>query len=143
MDTREKFIECAHFKQKASSVKWEFGYWGKTLNNWYCEGLPLNNYPVVPVNIVNSTASLYTAVWRHFLKKDKNLFEKMFNQPDGVKLPDGMPVCAGGLYWPTQGFAVDKDVKNYFKMDEVQIIVCAEQLFYPQFETKIIFEDEK
>ena len=143
MDTREKFIECAHLNKKISTVKWEFGYWGKTLNNWYSEGLPLNNYPVVPVNIVNSTASLYTAVWRHFLKKDKNLFEKMFNQPDGVRLPDGMPVCAGGLYWPTQGFAVDKDVKDYFKMDEVQIIVCAEQLLYPQFETKIIFEDEK
>jgi len=82
MDTRERFLECARLNKKISSVKWEFGYWGKTLNNWYSEGLPLDNYPVVPLNIVNSTASLYTAVWRHFLKKDKKMAAVRFKALD-------------------------------------------------------------
>lgn len=144
MNTRERFIETAHLKKNVRSLKWEFGYWGSTIDRWYIEGLPKINYPTIPTNIINTTASLYTAVWSHFLKREKNLFEKIYKQKDKkLKLPAGMPVCAGGLYWPTQGFVLDTDVKDYFKMDEVQTIVCAEQLFYPQFEPKILNEDEK
>ncbi|MBN1298374.1 MAG: hypothetical protein JW997_01660, partial [Actinobacteria bacterium] len=144
MNTREKFIECTQFNRKAGAVKWEFGYWGKTIKNWYKEGLPLVNYPRVPANIVNTTASLYTAVWQRFLKREKTLYELMFDETEIIaELPDGIAVCAGGLYWPSQGFPADRDVKDYFGMDEIQIIVCAEQLLYPQFEIEITKEDEK
>ncbi len=144
MNTRENFIETAHLKKGVKSIKWEFGYWGSTLENWYKEGLPKNNYPTIPTNIINTTTSLYTTVWSHFLKKEKNLFEKIYGQPDRkLKLPDGIIACGGGIYWPTQGFAIDTDVKDYFKMDEIQVIVCAEQLFYPQFKPEILNEDEK
>ena len=144
MNTRENFIETAHLKKGAKSIKWEFGYWGETLERWYNEGLPKNNYPTIPTNIINTTTSLYTTVWNHFLKREKNLFEKVYRQTDRkLKLPYGFMTCGGGIYWPTQGFAIDSDVKDYFKMDEIQVIVCAEQLFYPQFKPEILNEDEK
>jgi hypothetical protein len=144
MNTRERFIETAHFNKSAHTIKWEFGYWGATIERWYNEGLPRINYPTIPTNVINTTASLYTTVWSHFLKREKNLFEKIYKQPDTkLKLPAGMPVCAGGLYWPTQGFVMDTDVRDYFNMDKMQTVVCAEQLFYPQFEPKILKEDER
>jgi len=144
MNTREKFIETAHFNKSANALKWEFGYWGATIERWYNEGLPKINYPTIPTNIINTTASLYTTVWSYFLKREKNLFEKVYKQQDAkLKLPTGMPVCAGGLYWPTQGVVMDTDVRDYFEMDKMQTIVCAEQLFYPQFEPKILKEDER
>ena len=144
MNTREKFIETAHFNKSSNTLKWEFGYWGATIERWYNEGLPKINYPTIPTNIINTTASLYTTVWSYFLKREKNLFEKVYKQQDTkLKLPAGMPVCAGGLYWPTQGFVMDTDVRDYFEMDKMQTIVCVEQLFYPQFEPKILKEDER
>jgi hypothetical protein len=144
MNTRERFIEATHFNKNVNTIKWEFGYWGATIERWYDEGLPKLNYPTVPTNITNTTASLYTAVWSHFLNREKNLFEKVYRQQDRkLKIPAGMPVCAGGLYWPTQGFVMDTDIRDYFKMDKIQTIVCAEQLLYPQFEPQIMMEDER
>ncbi len=144
MNSREKFIEFVNFNKKIPAVKWEFGYWGSAVKRWYKEGLPLKKYPKVPVNIINTTSSLYTTVWKHFLMKDKTVYEAIYNEPESeLELPDGFAVLGGGIYFPSQGFALDYDVKDYFGMDMQQNVVCAEHLFYPQFKPIIVNENEK
>ena len=39
MNSREKFIEIMNFK-KVETVKWEFGFWGSTIDRWYKEVYP-------------------------------------------------------------------------------------------------------
>jgi hypothetical protein len=144
MNAREKFIEFTNFNKSVPAVKWEFGYWGSAIKRWYKEGLPEKKYPKVPMNIVNTTASLYTAVWKHFLMREKTLFEKIYNEPENrLELPDGIGVLGGGIYFPSQGFAIDHDVKDYFKMDPQQNVVCAEHLSFPNFKPEVIFEDDR
>ena len=144
MNTREKFIEFTNFNKSVPTVKWEFGYWGSAVKRWYKEGLPENNYPKVPMNSVNTTASLYTAIWKHFLMGEKTLFEKIYNEPEkNIELPDGIGVLGGGIYFPSQGFALDHDVRDYFGMDRQQNIVCAEHLSFPNFKPEIVFEDAR
>ena len=128
MDTRERFLEVMKFNTGVRSLKWEFGYWGQTLNNWYASGLPRKAYIDIPSEIVTPTSGLYTTVWSFLPKGD---------------LPKGYPAMGGGLYWPTQGFALDHDVKDYFGMDEVQRLVDVNLLLHPMFEPKILEEDEK
>ena len=144
MNAREKFIEFTNFNKSVPAVKWEFGYWGSAVKRWYKEGLPEKKYPKVPMNIVNTTASLYTTVWKHFLMGEKTLFEKIYNEPENrLELPDGIGVLGGGIYFPSQGFALDYDVRDYFGMDPQQNVVCAEHLSFPHFKPEIIFEDDK
>ncbi|MCL4385713.1 MAG: hypothetical protein M1479_04525 [Actinobacteria bacterium] len=144
MNSREKFLETMDFNPKATPNKWEFGIWGATVERWYKEGLIKNNYPRVPTNIINTTTSLYTAVWTRDWQKSKTSFEKIYKEPEReIKLPKGIATMAGGLYWPTQGFPLDNDIKEYFNLDSCQRIVCAEQFIYPDFEVKILREDEK
>jgi hypothetical protein len=144
MNAREKFIEFTNFNKRVPAVKWEFGYWGSAVKRWYKEGLPQKKYPQVPMNIVNTTASLYTMVWKHFLMGEKTLFEKIYNEPESkLELPDGIGVLGGGIYFPSQGFALDHDVKDYFGMDSQQNVLCAEHLSFPHFKPEIISEDEK
>ncbi|MDD5658637.1 MAG: uroporphyrinogen decarboxylase family protein [Actinomycetota bacterium] len=144
MNAKEKFIEFTNFNKTIPAIKWEFGYWGGTIKRWYKEGLPLKNYPSVPSNTINTTASLYTAVWKHFLMGDKSLFEKIYDEPEKkFILPDGIAVLGGGIYFPSQGFALDHDVRDYFNLDKQQNVVSAEHLFYPQFKTGIVKEDDK
>ncbi|MHB1348134.1 MAG: uroporphyrinogen decarboxylase family protein [Candidatus Humimicrobiaceae bacterium] len=144
MNAREKFIGFTDFNKSIPAVKWEFGYWGSAVKRWYMEGLPQNKYPQVPMNIVNTTASLYTTVWKHFLMGEKTLFEKIYNEPENkLELPDGIGVLGGGIYFPSQGFALDYDVREYFKMDPQQNVLCAEHLCFPHFKAEIIFEDDK
>ena len=50
---------------------------------------------------------------------------------------------AGGLYWPTQGFPLDYDVKDYFNMDYTQTLVNVNLLFCPMFEPEKVREDER
>ena len=40
----------------------------------------------------------------------------------------------GGLYWPTQSFPLDYDVREYFGMDYPLVLVDVNQIFYPMFE---------
>ena len=36
MNTRERFLEVMkNFNTSVPSLKWEFGYWGGTINKWY------------------------------------------------------------------------------------------------------------
>ena len=44
MNSRERFLEVMNFNKDVHSLKWEFGLWGETVNNWYDQGLPLKSY---------------------------------------------------------------------------------------------------
>jgi hypothetical protein len=128
MNTRERFREVMRFNRDVRAVKWEFGYWGETLDNWYAEGLPRVSYPEIPATITTPTASLYTRAWARMR---------------GERLPKGLPVMAGGLYWPTQGFPLDRDVRSRFGLDATQRLVDVNLLFSPMFEARVFEEDEK
>ena len=144
MNSREKFLEVMRFNKKAPPNKWEFGVWGATVERWYLEGLPLKNYPKIPATTINTTTSLYTAVWTNEWRKTRTEFEKIYGQPERkISLPKGIATMTGGLYWPTQGFPLDSDIKDYFSLDSCQQLVCAEQFVYPDFEPRILMEDEK
>ena len=144
MNSREKFLETMKFNRKASANKWEFGIWGKTIERWYGEGLPKRNYPKIPTTIINTTSSLYTTIWTYKWRKERNLFEKVYNQPDSeIKLPYGIAAMAGSLYWPTQGFPIANDVIEYFNFDKGFGLVNIEQSFCPNFETQILYEDDR
>lgn len=128
MTTREKFQEVVNFNPWARAPKWEFGYWGATIDRWYSEGLPQNHYPSIPKKIETPTAHLYSIAW---------------NSIPGNGLPKGIAIMAGGLYWPTQGFPLDGDVREYFGMDECQVLVNVNLLFEPMFEPKILDDDDR
>jgi hypothetical protein len=41
MNSRELFLKTLNFEKNVRTLKWEFGFWGGTLQRWYKEGLPL------------------------------------------------------------------------------------------------------
>ncbi len=127
MNARERFLATMNFDPAVRSLKWEFGYWGKALNNWYEQGLPRVHYPVVDKRITTPTSSLYNTAW---------------TCRGTEKLPDGIAVMAGGLYWPTQGFPLDHDVKSHFGMDETQRLVDVNLHFCPMFDVEVLGEDQ-
>ncbi len=128
MNTRERFLEVLDFNPQVHTLKWEFGYWGETVDNWYAQGLPKKNHPEVKLSMSTPTASLYTPAW--------------LSVGEG-KLPKGIAVMAGGLYWPTQGFPLDSDVRDFFGMDASQRVVDVNLLFDPMFEVQVLFEDDQ
>ena len=128
MNLRERFHEVMNFNPDVHSIKWEFGYWGKTINDWYDQGLPKKQYPILDKRITTPTSSLYSPAWTC----------------QGVnRLPNGIAVMAGGLYWPTQGFPLDSDVRNHFNMDYTQRLVDVNLHFSPMFDVRIIDEDNE
>lgn len=127
MNLRERFLEVMNFNTDVHSVKWEFGYWGETIKNFYDAGLPCNNYPKLPLQVSTPTSSLYIPAWTC---QSKSI------------LPNGIGVMGGGLYWPTQGFPLDTDVRDYFSMDQTQQMVDVNLLFCPMFEPRVDAEDE-
>jgi hypothetical protein len=128
MNLRERFLAVMrNFNREVTPPKWEFGYWGDTINNWYEEGLSKISPPLIPQKISTPTASLYTPCW---------------NSIKGQRLPAGIAVLGGGLYWPTQGMAIDNDVREALNMDMGQVLVNVNLLFDPMFELKILEEDE-
>lgn len=129
MNVRERFLEVMlNFNKHVTPPKWEFGYWGGTVDNWYASGLPKIQYPKIPTEIITSTSSLYTTAW---------------NSAPKEKLPDGYAVLGGSLYWPTQGLGIDHDVKNALNMDKTITQVDVECVFYPRFDVEIIEETEE
>jgi uroporphyrinogen-III decarboxylase len=128
MNLRERFHEVMNFNTSVPAMKWEFGLWGETLNRWYDQGLPKKNPPVIEKEITTPTASLYTRAWTS----------------GGIeRLPRGIAVMAGGLYWPTQGFPLDGDVRGHFKMDSTQVMVDVNLLFSPLFEITVHEETDQ
>jgi len=136
MNLRERFLEVMrNFNTEIRSINWEFGYWGETVNSWYKQGLPRRNPAAIPSEFTSPTSSLYTKAWT---------CENKFTHERGVKgFPNGIAIMAGGLYWPTQGFPLDSDVRDYFDMDQTQKLVDVNLLFYPMFEPKTVEEDER
>ncbi len=137
MNTRERFHEIMSFNRDIPTVKWEFGYWGSTIKNWYNQGLPERRYPIIPSKITTLSATLYTTAWTH------DWVNKGSIKDDRIDLPNGIGIWGGSTYWPNQGFPIDNDVTGYFGLDRSQVLVKVEQLFYPKFEIKIIGEDDK
>lgn len=128
MNLRERFVEVMqNFNTSVSAPKWEFGYWGETIDNWYDEGLPKKDYPKLAKKVSTPTSSLYMPCW---------------NSVKTGRLPAGIAVLGGGLYHPTQSFVLDKDVRETLKMDKGQVLVDVNLLFHPMFEVEIIEEDE-
>jgi uroporphyrinogen decarboxylase len=128
MNLRERFLEIMDFNTSVRSLKWEFGYWGEVMDRWYVEGLPKHHYPTISSQISTPTSDLYTPAWNSVAK---------------AKLPKGIAIMAGGLYWPTQGFPLDHDVRSTFNMDFTQVLVDVNLLFYPMFEVKVLEDSEK
>ncbi|MHB1485245.1 MAG: uroporphyrinogen decarboxylase family protein [Saccharofermentanales bacterium] len=133
MNTRERFVEVMkNFNTNVPSMKWEFRYWGETINNWYDSGLPKVNPAKIPDEITTISSSIYTTSW---LSRNPFIKEGQF--------PNGYAITGGGLYWPTQGFALDNDVKDYFYMDPGQKLIDLNMFFYPMFKPEILEEDDK
>lgn len=132
MNTRERFK--AVFEDRDPTVrtlKWEFGYWGQTVNYWYREGLPRKHPAVIPDKMENPTSSLLVTAW--------NIDNKYVNPGE---YPEGYLITAGGLYWPSMGYALDYDVRDYFGMDETQYLIDLNLLFCPAYEVKIFENTE-
>ncbi len=127
MTTREAFLATCDFK-KVIPPKWEFGYWGATIDNWYAAGLPKKNYPKLEKDVLTPTSGLMLPAWKAV---------------PSTGLPRGIAVMGGGLYWPTQGFPLDTDVRDHFRMDETQQLVDVNQLACPMFPFELRFEDDR
>lgn len=133
MNTRERFVETMkNFNTKVQPMKWEFGYWGGTLNQWYKNGLPRYNFAPIPDKITSISSSVYTKSWTC---QNKHISPGEY--------PNGYAIMAGGLYYPTQGFALDNDVRDYFNMDKSQQLIDLNLFFYPMFECKVLEEDDE
>jgi len=126
MNVRERFREVMA-GGKAAAPKWEFGYWGANYANWYQEGLARRHAPRPLTKVTTTSSSLYVPCWNAM--------------PKGT-LAAGMAVLGGGLYWPTQGFALDKDVREACGMDAGQILVNVDLLFHPHFEPRVLEEND-
>lgn len=127
MTSREKFLATCEFK-KVPPPKWEFGYWGETIDRWYEQGLKKVEYPKLDEEITTPTRSMFLPAWQTV---------------QNGQLPKGIAVMAGGLYWPTQGFPLDHDVRSAFSMDYTQELVDVNGLACPMFEPELRYEDEK
>ncbi len=122
MTARDRFREVMQFNRSAETLRWEFGYWGETVTNWYAQGLPRRHPPLPSPRRTTPTASLYAPAWTC----------------EGCgEIPNGIGVMAGGLYWPTQGFPLDEDVRVALDMDPGQRMVDVNLLFDPEFEVEV------
>lgn len=136
MTVREKFLATCEFK-RVPPPKWEFGYWGETIDNWYASGLPKKKYPRLDDEISTPTRDMFLPAWKMITGKGRVGGNK------AAALPRGIAVMAGGLYWPTQAFPLDYDVRETLGMDATQEVVDVNGLACPMFETECVFEDER
>ncbi len=127
MNVRERFKTVMEGGE-AAPPKWEFGYWGQTCTNWYAEGLAMHAAPRPLTRVSTASSSLYIPCWSSL--------------PKG-RLAAGIAVLGGGLYWPTQGFALDEDVRTACAMDKGQVLVDVDLLFYPRFEPHVLEENDR
>jgi len=144
MNSRERFLEVMNFNPDVRTLKWEFGFWGENIAQWYREGLPEKYGTNLPTRLTTVSASLYTTVWTHEWRKNRTYLEKYFGEREQrIPLPKGIAIWGGGLYWPSQGFPLALDVMDYFGFDRSTAQVPVEQVFYPMFEPQVLAEDEQ
>ncbi len=129
MNERELFHKIMGFETSAASLKLEMGYWGGTLKKWYRQGLPRKNPVKVPKDIKTISSSINTFLFNHLAAQQ------------GEEIPDGSIVWGSALYWPTQGFALDRDINDYFSLNTYQRKIDVEMFFYPHFNPEILNED--
>lgn len=143
MDSRERFLEVMHFNTDVRALKWEFGFWGANINQWYEEGLPKKYGTNIPTNLATVGASLYTTVWTRDWAREKTYLEKFYHESERpVELPPGIAVWGGALYWPSQGFPLALDVMDAFGFNKSTASLPVEQLFCPFFEPRVLEEDD-
>lgn len=144
MNSRERFLEVMNFNTDVRTLKWEFGFWGENINQWYAEGLPEKVGTNIPTRLTTVNASLYTTAWTHGWRKQRTYLEKYYGEREQkIPLPKGIATWGGGLYWPSQGFPLALDVMDYFGFDKSTAQVPVEQVFYPMFEPQVLAEDEQ
>lgn len=131
MNSRDRFLEVMNFNSNVRTLKYEYAFWGATLNRWYEEGLPKNKFIELPKRITTPTSSLYLTA----NSRNQEMIKK------GI-IPDGLAIFGGGVYWPTQGLPVDRDVENYFGFDKGIALVDVNQLFSPMFDIAILEETD-
>jgi len=112
-------------------MKWEFGYWGGAINNWYKQGLPKKNPGQYP-KPANPVSSLYLPAWTC---ENKYVEEGEY--------PEGYLLLGGGIAWPLNGHAMDNDVRDYFNMDYQQIMLDTNLLFEPLFDVEVYEDTEE
>jgi hypothetical protein len=132
MTARERFRRVMNGDSGTGSLKWEYAYWGATLNRWYREGLPRKQFVQTRDLSSTPTSSLYLAAYNRNSDKLKA----------GV-LPDGLAVFGGGVYWPTQGLPKDRDVELDLGLDEGVELADVNQLFSPLFDVEVLYEDDE
>jgi hypothetical protein len=114
------------------SLKWEYAYWGATLNRWYGEGLPRERYVKTVDRVTTPTSSLYLTAY----ERNRDTIRR-------GTLPEGLAVFGGGVYWPTQGLPKDGDVELAFGLDEGVELIDVNQLFHPLFDVEVLEEDDE
>ena len=132
MTAREKFRRVMDGDTGVGSLKWEYAYWGATLNRWYGEGLPRKRFVQRWGRRSTPTSSLYLAAY----ERNRGMVEA------GI-LPDGLAVFGGGVYWPTQALPKDRDVELHFGLDEGTELADVNQLFSPPFDVRVLAEDDQ
>lgn len=144
MNTRERFLEVMNFNTDVRPPKWELGFWGENINQWYEEGMPEKYGTNLPTNIITTSSSLYTFIWTYDWRKKRTYLEKFFGERERkIPVPKGIAAWGGFLYWPSQGFPLALDVMDYFGFDKSTSLIPVEQFLYPRFEPKILEENEK
>ncbi len=144
MNSRERFLEVMHFSPDVRTLKWEFGFWGENIKQWYQEGLPRKYGTNLPTRITTVGASLYTTAWTYQWRQQRTYLEKFYDECEQeIELPNGIAIWGGALYWPSQGFPLALDVMDYFGFDKSTAMVPVEQLFHPYFEPEVLAEDDR
>ena len=132
MNTRERFLEIMDFNPNVHSLKYEFGYWGETVDNWYKSGLPKKKYPVVNKVITTPTSSLYSTAWTCVprLQQDRSAERNSRNRGRSLLANTGFSswtmMCANISIWILHSGLIDVNMH-----------------FSPMFDIKIIREDDK
>lgn len=131
MNSREKFLLTFVEREPGVTLKWEFGYWGGAINNWYKQGLPKKNPAQIPKRMY-PVSSLYLPAWT---------CENKYIAPG--EYPEGYVLTAGGIAWPLNGHTMDNDVRDYFGLDYSQIMLDTNLLFNPLFDIEVYQDDDE
>ena len=110
-------------------MKWEFGYWGETLDNWYAEGLPKRAYPEIPSPDHDAHREPVSPARGH--------------ASAGSGFPRGCRSWPAACTGPPRGSRWTRTCARRFDMDATQRLVDVNLLFCPMFEAQVFEEDEQ
>jgi hypothetical protein len=114
MTSRENLLNVLNFDKSRRNLKWDFGYWGGTINRWQEEGLPKN---------------------LKFLGPKRELIYGEFINGPGIPYP--MPSYSDDVLFAS-------GISEYFNLDKGTSPFLFNWWYYPRFEVEVINEtDEK